>query len=733
MRCLGDLSSEANFATPSASRDSIRYAQKFTRRFRECEHLPAPAREAAMLPMQFQQAFQPPQPGDLFVGRIVYPVASFGPEPAGLGWCFDFCGAKRWAASPEADAKDRSAVDELITFWENRVTELKTRHAYPADVAEVLPTDCWTEESGVAFPLYRMAGTVLDYAKLLREGWNVASEGDDDFSRSCRTALEAFRKTIRRYAEMSGVDHDVRRVLVDLLERGPVSFREAVQFFWLWALHAGTWNYGRLDVALGPFLARDLDAGVLSEESATGLLCSLWRLMHAYANQYNNRVIIGGRGRPDEASADRFALLAIEATRRVRLNQPQLSLRFYEGQSPALWDAAISAIGEGCTFPMLYNDDVNIPAVAAAFGVSDELAADYTPFGCGEYVLGHRSVGTPSGVINLPKALEIALHGGMDSKTGRRVLDLPSVSDIKSFGDLWASYTAVLERHISALAVQEKIEYEVSGREASFLFISLLTDDCVGHRCGVFSGGVRHLGGTLETYGNSNVADSLHAIEELVFRRREIALPDLAEALDANFAGSGDLRRRCLGIAKYGNDEATADAMARRVHDHVCMFTRDQAAKVGLDSYQVVVINNWANVVLGRCVGASAEGRLAGEPFANGNNPTPGSDTSGVTAFLNSIASLDPSIHAGAVQNMKFTKEWFQPANRPKFEALLRGYFARGGTQAMITVVSRADLESAMIEPGKWGHLLVRVGGFSIRFVDLPREAQLEVLGRTLH
>jgi pyruvate-formate lyase len=64
---------------------------------------------------------------------------------------------------------------------------------------------------------------------------------------------------------------------------------------------------------------------------------------------------------------------------------------------------------------------------------------------------------------------------------------------------------------------------------------------------------------------------------------------------------------------------------------------------------------------------------------------------------------------------------------------LLRTYFQRGGTQAMITVVSRDDLEAAMREPEKWGHLLVRMGGFSIRFVELPPDAQREVLARTLH
>ena len=130
---------------------------------------------------------------------------------------------------------------------------------------------------------------------------------------------------------------------------------------------------------------------------------------------------------------------------------------------------------------------------------------------------------------------------------------------------------------------------------------------------------------------------------------------------------------------------------------------------------------------------ASADGRKKGEPLANANNPAPGADRSGLTAFLNSIVKLDTAIHAGAVQNMKFSREMFKPELRPKFDALLSTYWQNGGAQAMITVVNRGDLEAAMREPEKYANLIVRVGGFSARFVDLPCDVQQEILARTLH
>ena len=79
---------------------------------------------------------------------------------------------------------------------------------------------------------------------------------------------------------------------------------------------------------------------------------------------------------------------------------------------------------------------------------------------------------------------------------------------------------------------------------------------------------------------------------------------------------------------------------------------------------------------------------------------------------------------------MKFSPELFT-RRRAELEALLETYFALGGAQAMITVVSRGDLERAMADPENYRHIFVRVGGFSARFVTLPRDVQREILERT--
>lgn len=764
MKILADHSIEhalAGHGFGSAYAAPLSFERAFTAVHREHAGAPPITRELACLRLTFPAILQPIGDDDLFAGRVLYPLVSFGPEPMGVGYVCRAEAIRDVLARHDFPENDRAEVAAMLAYWEGRNTAEQVRLAYPPELAAVLPSDAWMTDSGVGFPLYRIAGTVLDYGKLLQLGLPglraelAARRRDTSLDGEAGAFLDGlagiydlFAESLRHYAAQArslaadcsstGRVTELRRIAAAcerLAIAAPASFFECCQLVWLWALHSGTWNYGRMDDYLGPWLARDLDSGALTSGEALRLLQGWWRLMKVYDNQYNNRVFIGGRGRGDEAAADRFALLAIEATRTVRLNQPQLSLRFYAGQNPELMDRALTALGEGCTFPMLYNDDVNIPAVARSFDVGESEAVHYTPYGCGEYVLAHRSLASPNGVVNLCKALELALHDGWDPVARRQAG--PHTGDattFTSFDALWRAYTAQAEHVIRALAEQEQIEHVVAGRESAYLFLSALYDDCVAHARPLLGGGVRYLGGTIETYGNTNAADSLTALDELVFRRRRLGLAEVVAACDADFAGSPHeaVRRLLAAAPKYGNDDPVADGMAVRVHEHVCRFTRAQAARVGLHHYLVVIINNSANVILGRATAASPDGRRAGSTLANGNNPAPGADRRGTTAFLNSLCRLEPSLHAGAVQNMKFSRELFT-RSRAKLETLLAGYWASGGSQAMLSVVSRDDLKAAMLEPEKWGHLMVRVGGFSSRFIDLPRDVQEEILQRTLH
>lgn len=746
---------------PLEFRKHLDILQKFTLAYQDNMNEDTSVRELRCLEAQYPDIFIDIEEGDLLAGRIQQPAICFTPQAGGneggFGYVCNMSAIRDLMNHPEATLKDKALLGKLRHFWETEQSKYVARQAYPEQLKTGLPEDNWMGVSGIAFPLYRMAGTHLNYSLLVDAGIPGLIKRINDklnaisltgqqqsFYRSCIQVLKLVIKIFYFYAgqarELSVIaspahQKDLLRIagsLEALSVRRPLHFFEGAQLLFLYCLVSGSNNYGRFDEILGGLYYRDLDSGYLDEQEGLRIMCGLWRLMIARNAPYDGRVIIGGKGRKNEKQADKVALLAMETASQVRDILPQLSLRFYNGQNPQLINKALDVIGQGCTFPILYNDDINIPAAATAFAISDKTAEQVIPFGCGEYIVYHKSVGTPSSVLNLLKAFEVTFHRGIDPLTGRLTgIDLKD-ADFSTFEGLLRVYEKQLKYYIDMLAIQEKIEYEVAGATAPFLLLSILYDDCLKKGKGIFSGGVRYLGGTMEIYGFTNTVDSLVAIKKLVYESEDISLDRLMTILDKDFTGYEDTRKKLVLQPKYGNDDDTADSMAVYLHDFVCDYTRSRKKTTGLHSYLVVNINNDANTTLGRFTSASADGRKAFTSMSNGNASMTGMDKNGITALMNSLVKPSPYKHAGIVQNLKFSKDMFS-RYRTQLEALLNTYFMKGGTQAMINVVDRNELQQAMTYPENYQNLIVRVGGFSARFVELSREVQLEILNRTLY
>lgn len=727
-----------------------RWEWEFQKAYENWEGKSPIQRELACLQVQFPAILQPVREGDLLAGIAAYRSVGFSPkDDEEFGYYLRPGMIEREIKAAKEDEK--TELIKVRDYFLTRRGKAVTRACMDKETNQVLPQDD-LEREYPAYPLYRMTGCIVDYDRLLDLGIPGLEKEvrralqknpkEEDFYQGLLGVLELFRDCCLHYStqcrEMAeNAPAPRRRELLTMGENlkyitchRPETFWQAVQLSWLYSILAHTLDYGRMDEYLGPFLAKDLETGVLSEEMAQRIVDNIWLLIADKRTTVHGRVMLGGKGRRDPKSADVFLHFAMEATRHVRRNEPQLSLRWYEGMDPEIFHHAMQLLGEGTTFPILYNDDVNIPNIQKAFGVPEEEAEQYYPFGCGEYVIGGKSFGSPNGVLNVARVLELTLHNGRDPETGKQVAP-PCGEDFSSFEDLYRAYLQTAEHFIRFLAKQEAAEYEAAGKMAPFLFLSLLYDDCIQRGKGMFNGGIRYLGGTLECYGNITASDSLCAIKKLVYEEKVLTLEELVEALDSDFSPE-NIRQLCLSTPKYGNANPVADGMAKRMHDDLCGMIRRQAAPNGLSTYLPVLINNDHNVKFGKHTGATADGRKKGTPLTNGNSPTGGQDKNGVTALLTSMASLRGDQNAGMVQNLRLGKDQFQQ-HRDKTEALIRGYFALGGTQLMITVVSTRELKDAMVHPENYQNLFVRVGGYSGRFISLPREVQLDIINRTAY
>ncbi len=737
----------------------------FTAAYRRHQNAHPAIREARCLEAQFPAAFLPVEDGDLFAGRVRYGAVGFSPQQsisAGevTGYYCDPGPIEAALKLDDLPPDTREKLVDLLTFWKKETTVAKLHAAFTPFMRETLSNDDWQHNPGVIFPLYRMAGASLDFDQLLRLGIpgliqrvqdRRARETDHtELFDAMLIALDRLKISALSLAQQVEEQreqnpdpvrrkqrHRIMESLLAITEAPPQTLHQAIQLMVLYSTHSQIYgSFGRMDVYFADFYAADLAAGRITRDEGIAMLVSLFRILGEVQGSFlasiNTRVIVGGKGRRNESAADEMALLIMDAVHVHRNLYPQLSLRFYLGMNPALYQRGLDRIGEGLTFPILYNDDVNIPAVQQAFGVDQAMAEQYVPFGCGEYIIDHASFGTPNSIINVAKALEIALRNGIDPMTNQQMgLALGTLDSFPTFEALFDAYRRQIEYFTQIAADFQMLEYQIVAQDAAFLYFSMLYDDCIERGKAIFSGGIRHLGGTFETYGNITAADSLTAIKRFVYDTKQIAPHSLLKAVDENFHDHEEIHSLLIDAPRFGNDDDEADTMAQRVHNLLCETTRRQSLRTDLDSYLVVVINNSAHVILGRYTCASADGRRAYTPLTNGNTATNGMDQNGITALLNSIVKLDPAIHAGATHNLKLSPVLFT-TYRPQLQALLKTYFERGGTQTMITVVNRDDLLNALKNPDKYRNLIVRVGGFSARFVELAPDIQQEIINRTL-
>lgn len=744
-------------------REDLKFEIEFTKAYKKAkQQYEHPAQlELACLKAQYPAILHPVQDEDLFAGRIDFGAVGLGiqHQTGGFGYFAHEDKIVDELENGTGSLKYREDLHDMLNYWRTEKTDVKMMAGMPEDISEALPSDLWIEIPSPAVPILRIAGTYLNFDKLVKLGipglkeevsarLELAKKQNEDviLLESMMGALDLIVQVCEFYANQIrgsiGECKDSERtselevmacVLDNIQNNAPSTMREAIQLVWIYSLLTPEIEFGRMDVYLGDLYVKDLAEGIVTEEKALAYIQSYFRLIDHLDCETDGRVIVGGYGRRNPENADKLCEIAIEACRTVREVLPQFTLRFNKETPKHIWEAAMRCIEEGRTYPLLYNDDVLIPSIMKAYEVDRERAESYVPLGCGEIEFDHYSLGSPSGSLNLLKILEMAMHGGFDPVSKEHVgPKVKGLKDCDTFDEFYNEYKKVLDYYVEAQAKFEMYQYEKTGELHSFMYVTMLYDGCLEKAKPILAGGCESLNGTLELYGLINAADSLTSIKRLVFDDKSMTAERMLEVLKSNFFEYERERKMMIDVPKYGNDNNEADSMMVNLHEFICNDIRDKAELVGLDTNLAVIINNAQNTTLGRWVGASADGRKSGTAMANANNPSPGADKNGVTAMLNSILKPTHDIHAGAVQNIRFTRELFD-SSREKVNQLVDSYFDRGGAQAMITVVGKDDLKNAMEHPENYQDLIVRVGGFSARFVNLQKDVQKEIYERVTY
>lgn len=735
--------------------EQLEIMELYTKKYQENKKKDKSIREIECLRVLFPRLLRPIEEEDLMAGRMDVLPIGFG-SVTSLGGVGHYCVfSKLEQFKKELDSeKQRDRVDALEEFWKKE--DLKARFAMERNDGKV--TGFFSEE-GMTAPTtegIRLSGMMLDYHTLLDLGIQglqdkidkkLMTDPGNQFLISARKALDLFTDccdhfivqiekskkgvTKKREKELQIISNSLKVIR----KEKPATFHQALQMVWIYALLAGIINYGRLDDILGVYLKRDLEQGTLTEEEAYRYIKCLWTMVENKRTTVNGRIIVGGRGRKDVEAADLFTRIALDVCNDCRYVEPQFTLRIYEDTPEGIIDKAMECIANGATYPTLYNDIVNVPANMKAMNICEKDAQQYVPFGCGEFNIAGKSVSTPNSSINAAKALTIFMNDGFDpmdniEKTGP--LYLKKMSEIKDYNDFISEFKRLLEQYCRECAQAQVYSYKMMNENVSFLFNSILIDDCIEKGKALLDGGCHYLGGAAEIFGSINCADALYAVKKLVFDDQKYTLDQVCTALLHDFNGFEEMRKDMWECHKYGNDEEDADAIAVDLYETISKYINKFGRQLGLAWYGIVIINNRTNTTWGLKTGATPDGRKAKVYLNPSNNPQGGADRNGPTATLNSLAKMKAHYNIGSVQNIKFESQ-FMKENKQKIKALFKTYFKKGGCQLMVTVVDRGALEDATIHPEKYPDMLVRVSGFSAVFVELEKEVQQELLSRTLY
>lgn len=243
-------------------------------------------------------------------------------------------------------------------------------------------------------------------------------------------------------------------------------------------------------------------------------------------------------------------------------------------------------------------------------------------------------------------------------------------------------------------------------------------------------GGVRYHDYGATPLALPNTIDSLIAIKKAVFDFKICTAEELVNALKADFEGYEALQIKLKALPKYGMDNDEADEIAKRVMNDFSEMYQSFTTIHGGKGKPIILTFTYAPAAA-RMLGARADGSNMGTLVAHGITPHTASMTKGITAAINSIGKLSYECFTGGASTMwDFDSSW---VNEDIIKAVLKTFIDKNGQIFQGNTTSVEDLIKAKADPENYKHLIVRVGGYSARFVNLREDLQNEIIQRMRH
>jgi len=555
----------------------------------------------------------------------------------------------------------------------------------------------------------------------------------------------------RRKRELKRIAANCRRVPAN----APRNFWEAIQMYWF--VHLGTitelngWdamNPGHLDQHLFPFYQKELAEKTLVREKAKELLSCLWIKFNNHpappkvgvtaqeSGTYNDftNINLGGLTRDGADGVNQVSYLILEVIDEIHLLQPGNNVQISEKTPDRFLKAACRVIRNGYGYPSVFNADA-VVMEQVRVGKAIEDAREGGCSGCIETGAFGKEAYILTGYLNVPKLLELTLNNGVDPLSAKQVG--PATGEphgFEDFDELYGAFEKQLHYIVNLkIGLNNYIERTFAAN-APAPFLSVVISDCIANGKDYYNGGPRYNTNYLQCCGIGTITDSLSAIKKHVFEDQTVTMKQLLNALANNFENDEALRLFLQNKTPFfGNDEEAADTIMQKVYQSLLEAIDGKSnTKGGL--YHLNMLSTTCHVYFGKMLGASANGRSAGQPESDGTSPSHGADRNGPTAVIKSLGKMDQIKSGGTLLNQRFLPSIVEKEEDiEKLVHLIRTYFKLSGHHIQFNIADTETLQRAQKNPAEYRDLLVRVAGYSDYFVDLDRSIQQEIIDRTAH
>ncbi len=581
------------------------------------------------------------------------------------------------------------------------------------DFGHIAPDWAFLMENGIV-------GTIAVLGVLLAQTEDEEKRRFYTCSLKCWQAVRRFALRLADKKEAEGCAFAAGN-LRGLASHKPSTLAEAMQLtFLVYAVQTNVESttirgLGRLDSLYYPFYRADLDAGRLTAEDARLLVRHFLGRIPAMKVTANLPIGLCGMDENGNDATNDLTRLILEEYDALDIYDPKFHIYYHDGIAPDVLARVFDMIRRGRNSFVFNNSPVVIQGLIN-IGIAPEDARNFIILGCYEPgAMGTEVPSTCGGHVSMPKAIDYTLE--------------------KDYSDFDAFYAA-LKDNIRMLFVEcmdtIKAFEAYYDRICPAPLLSATFASCREKGRDIFCGGAKYNNTSVVASCTASLVDSVMAVKKAVYDDKRVTLGELRAALAANWEGYEDLRYFCAEqCPKYGNGDSEADT----VTTDLSAFTAD-------------IINGYPNGRGGvfRCgmfsvdyryyygsgLGATPDGRLAGEPLSKNFCACIGKDKAGVTALVRSVAKIDYSkIPDGSVLDLVLHPSAVSGEDGlAAIHGLLKAYFRAGGQAIQFNVLHVDTLRKAQADPARYRNLQVRLCGWNVYFVDLSKLDQDEFINQ---